>query len=192
MTNVSERDIDIACQKSNAYNFIHDPERFPDVYDTLVGERGVKLSGGQKQRVAIARALIRKPRILLLDEATSALDAESEHQVQKAIDILIKEGSQTVIVIAHRLSTIRDADTICVFEKGEIVERGTHHELIAMDGTYKTLIARQLQGGNTSPSKLKETETPLKKTEAPVGENEPEETNDLPPAAPNGDVEDPP
>jgi ABC-type multidrug transport system fused ATPase/permease subunit len=104
----------------------------------------VKLSGGQKQRVAIARALIRKPKILLLDEATSALDAESEHVVQKALDKLIKEGGQTVIIIAHRLSTIRDADMICVFQHGAIVERGRHQELIEMDGAYKTLISRQL------------------------------------------------
>ena len=78
---VTEAEIDEACRKANAYDFIHDKERFPDMYDTLVGERGVKLSGGQKQRVAIARALIRKPRVLLLDEATSALDADSEYQV---------------------------------------------------------------------------------------------------------------
>ena len=86
-----------------------DKTSFPDKYDTVLGERGIKLSGGQKQRVAIARALIRKPKILLLDEATSALDAESEHQVQIALDKLMKEGNITIIVIAHRLSTIRDA-----------------------------------------------------------------------------------
>jgi len=110
-----------------------------------VGERGVKLSGGQKQRVAIARALIRKPKILLLDEATSALDAESEHQVQQALDKLIKNGRQTVVVVAHRLSTIRDADEIIVMEQGEVVERGTHDDLLKIEkGFYHNLVSRQL------------------------------------------------
>lgn len=122
---------------SNAYDFIHDLDSFPKGYDTVVGERGIKLSGGQKQRVAIARALIRKPKLLLLDEATSALDAESEHLVQQALDKLIKSGSQTVIVVAHRLSTIRDADEILVMHKGVIKERGTHNQLVAMNGVYK-------------------------------------------------------
>jgi len=115
---------------------------FPLRYETVVGERGVKLSGGQKQRIAIARALIRKPKLLLLDEATSALDAESEHQVQQALDKLISSGQQTVVVVAHRLSTIRDANEIIVMQYGEVKERGTHEELIAMEGVYKNLVNR--------------------------------------------------
>jgi len=114
----------------------------------VVGERGVKLSGGQKQRIAIARALVRKPKLLLLDEATSALDAESEHQVQQALDKLIKSGKQTVIVVAHRLSTIRDANEIIVMQQGEVKERGTHASLLALNGVYKKLVSRQLMGGD--------------------------------------------
>ena len=129
---------------ANAYEFIHDKDVMTEGYDTIVGERGVKLSGGQKQRIAIARALVRKPKILLLDEATSALDAESEHQVQQALDQLIKAGQQTIVVIAHRLSTIRDADEIIVIKKGEIQERGSHDELLKKDGVYKKLVSRQL------------------------------------------------
>ena len=117
---------------------------FPLGYETLVGERGVKLSGGQKQRIAIARALIRKPKLLLLDEATSALDAESEHQVQQALDKLINSGKQTVVVVAHRLSTIRDANEIIVMQHGEVKERGTHSELLKLNGVYKNLVSRQL------------------------------------------------
>lgn len=109
-----------------------------------MGERGLKLSGGQKQRVAIARALIRGPKVLLLDEATSALDAESEHQVQQALDELIEAGGQTIVVIAHRLSTIRNANKIVVLKLGEIAEEGTHDELVAMNGAYKKLVDRQL------------------------------------------------
>lgn len=136
--------MDDACRQANAYDFIHDADLFPLRYETIVGERGIKLSGGQKQRIAIARALIRKPKLLLLDEATSALDAESEHQVQKALDLLIQSGQQTVIVVAHRLSTIRDANEIICMQHGEVKERGTHEELIAMNGIYKNLVSRQL------------------------------------------------
>ena len=136
--------LDEATRKANAYNFIHDKEMFPNGYETVVGERGVKLSGGQKQRIAIARALIRKPKLLLLDEATSALDAESEYQVQKALDDLILSGNQTIIVVAHRLSTIRDADEIIVMKHGLVAERGSHSELIALNGVYKQLVSRQL------------------------------------------------
>lgn len=106
------------------------------------------MSGGQKQRIAIARALIRKPKVLLLDEATSALDAESEYQVQQALDVLIKSGKQTIVVVAHRLSTVRDADEIIVMKHGEVKERGKHHELLALNGVYKKLVSRQLVGAD--------------------------------------------
>lgn len=141
----TDQDLEEACSMANALGFIQDRFMFPEGFDTLVGEKGVKLSGGQKQRVAIARALIRKPKLLLLDEATSALDAESEHQVQQALDKLIRSGRQTIIVIAHRLSTIRDADTIIVLKNGQIAEQGRHEELLKLSGEYKQLIERQLQ-----------------------------------------------
>ena len=142
----SQEELEFACKQANVHNFVSDKEIFPEGYDTLVGERGVKLSGGQKQRIAIARALIRKPKVLLLDEATSALDAESEHQVQQALDQILQNQaiSQTVVVIAHRLSTIKDADAIIVLNQGVIAEYGTHDELIEKSGVYAKLVRRQL------------------------------------------------
>ena len=126
------------CRIANADEFI---ERFPDSYKTIVGERGVKLSGGQRQRIAIARALLADPRILILDEATSSLDSESEALIQEGLNRLRK--GRTTFVIAHRLSTIRSADKILVVESGQIVERGTHSELLAMEGRYKQLYDKQ-------------------------------------------------
>ncbi|KAB5514092.1 hypothetical protein DKX38_027998 [Salix brachista] len=141
---VSSVDIENAAKMANAHDFI---SNFPDKYQTFVGERGVRLSGGQKQRVAIARALLMNPRILLLDEATSALDAESEYLVQDAMDSIMK--GRTVLVIAHRLSTVQSADTVAVVSDGQIVERGSHEELLSKDGVYTALVKRQLQGPKT-------------------------------------------
>ncbi len=128
-----------ASRKAFAHEFI---TRFPEGYDTLVGERGVQLSGGQKQRVAIARALLKDPRILILDEATSALDSESEHLVQKALEEQI--GKRATLVIAHRLSTVKRADKILVLQEGEVVQVGTHQELYQNEnGLYHKLVERQ-------------------------------------------------
>jgi subfamily B ATP-binding cassette protein MsbA len=131
-------DIKRVSQVAHADEFI---EQFEKGYDTIVGERGVKLSGGQRQRVSIARAILANPRILVLDEATSSLDSESEALIQDGLRSL--RHGRTTFVIAHRLSTIRSADQILVLEHGDIVERGTHEELIALGGRYKTLYDKQ-------------------------------------------------
>jgi len=130
----SHEDVVEACKLAEAHEFI---ENMPEGYDTDIGERGVKLSGGQRQRVAVARTILQRPEILIFDEATSAVDTETEMLIQRSIDELAAD--RTTFVIAHRLSTVRDADTILVIDQGEIVERGTHDDLLGEDGLYANL-----------------------------------------------------
>uniref|UniRef100_A0A674BGE1 ABC-type xenobiotic transporter n=1 Tax=Salmo trutta TaxID=8032 RepID=A0A674BGE1_SALTR len=157
----TDEDIERAVREANAYDFI---SKLPDL-NTMVGERGAQLSGGQKQRIAIARALVKNPKILLLDEATSALDTQSESVVQAALDKA--RAGRTTIVIAHRLSTIRTADVIAGFSNGEVVEQGTHRELMAKKGVYYSLVMQQSQG------------KPEEDEEGPVEEDNPPKYEDL-------------
>lgn len=144
----TEEELLEASKKSNAFEFI---ESFPEGFNTIVGERGVKLSGGQRQRIAIARAILRNPSILILDEATSSLDAESERLVQEALDTLMKD--RTSVIIAHRLSTIKNTDCIFVLKKGSILEEGTHEELIRHEnGIYKSLVELQMESQSSIES----------------------------------------
>jgi ABC-type multidrug transport system fused ATPase/permease subunit len=139
-TNASDHEIQAAALKANAHDFI---QHFPDQYNTIVGERGIKLSGGQRQRIAIARAILNDPAILILDEATSSLDSESEQLVQDALENLM--ANRTSFVIAHRLSTIRNANKIIVVDKGIVAEEGTHESLMQAKGLYRKLNEMQFE-----------------------------------------------
>jgi subfamily B ATP-binding cassette protein MsbA len=140
----TRQQIEEAARAANAAGFI---DTLPQGYDTVLGERGTRLSGGQRQRIAIARALLRDPPILILDEATSALDTESERLVQQAIARLMRE--RTVLVIAHRLATVRDADEIVVLDAGQVVQRGTHEELLRVGGLYRRLYDMQFRSAES-------------------------------------------
>jgi ATP-binding cassette subfamily B protein/subfamily B ATP-binding cassette protein MsbA len=143
----SPEEIEAAARAANAHEFV---SQLPDGYDTLVGERGATLSGGERQRVAIARALLKDAPVLVLDEPTSALDAETERSLLGALERLM--AGRTTLVIAHRLSTIRRADQILVLRAGEIIERGSHDELIALGGAYARMHAIQQSDRSGRPA----------------------------------------
>ena len=147
----TEDEIIAAAKAANIHDFIME---LPDGYDTVVGERGYKLSGGEKQRIAIARVILKDPRILILDEATSSLDSHSEALIQAALEPLMRP--RTTVVIAHRLSTILAADVILVLDHGQIVERGSHHELLAYDGLYAQLYREQFRAETERLAALQE------------------------------------
>ena len=137
----SRSEIIAAARAANAHAFIM---RFPDGYDSEVGERGGRLSGGERQRISIARALIGNPRILILDEATSSVDTQTEYEIQEALERLI--ANRTTFAIAHRLSTLKNADRLLVLDKGRIVEEGSHAELLAREeGVYRRLVDMQTE-----------------------------------------------
>ena len=152
--NATDAQVREAAQVANAHEFI---EKQAEGYETRIGDRGARLSGGQRQRLSIARAVLRNPPLLILDEATSALDTESERLVQQALERLMQR--RTSLVIAHRLSTVRNADLIVVVEKGHIVERGRHDDLIAQGGTYARLCQMQFMGGAPAAAPALGTET---------------------------------
>jgi ATP-binding cassette subfamily B protein len=141
MPDATQVEIEAAARAANIHEFVMG---LPEGYDTVVGERGYRLSGGEKQRIALARVILKNPRILVLDEATSHLDSESEALIQEALKRVM--AGRTSIVIAHRLSTILAADLILVMDRGKIVERGTHSELLAMNGLYSQLYETQFKG----------------------------------------------
>ena len=153
MKEISMDQINQAAKMAKAHDFIME---LPEGYDTIVGERGMGLSGGQKQRIAIARALIKNPRILILDDATSAVDMETEHEIQAGFKEVM--AGRTTFIIAHRISSLRHADEIIVFDKGHVVQRGTHQELIRVPGpyldTYNIQYAdRPVQAGVSEPER---------------------------------------
>jgi ATP-binding cassette subfamily B protein len=140
-----------AARAANADDFI---ARLPQGYDTLLGERGTRLSGGERQRISIARALLIDPRILIMDEATSSVDTTTEKEIQKALDNLVQ--GRTTIAIAHRLSTLRKADRLVVLDRGQIVEVGSHDELMLREGAYYRLYQAQLRNADTEPTLVDE------------------------------------
>jgi ATP-binding cassette subfamily B (MDR/TAP) protein 1 len=181
---ISQEEIVEAAKMANAHDFVME---FQKGYDTEVGFGGSQLSGGQKQRIAIARALLKNPKILLLDEATSALDNKSEKTVQEALDRLLKEGrNRTTVVIAHRLSTIRGADVICYVQDGRIIERGSHAELIQIEGGhYRSLVEKQQTDGTADDAsgKLNSRKAKAQKT---AGEKDLEENVSIEMQDPSG------
>jgi len=149
--NCTKEEVIEASKKAYAHDFI---EEFPEKYDTLVGEKGVRLSGGQKQRIAIARAILKNPKIIILDEFTSALDSESEHIVKEALKSLMI--GRTTLIIAHRLATVKHADMVCVIQNGCVIEMGNHEKLLKENGVYRNLVQKQLLYDNDDNNELTE------------------------------------